>query len=144
MSTNNPHATDIIVGQNVRRIRTARRISQTDMAIPLGITFQQVQKYEKGTNRISASRMVQICQVLGCAIMDLFAGVEAADAPAIALPGWSARALRMAEAFDRIEDEAQRRHLVALVETLANPLQVAEAFKHISLADLNAANGAAV
>ena len=54
---------DINVGSRVRSLRLQRRMSQTELADQLGITFQQVQKYEKGTNRISSSRLHQIANI---------------------------------------------------------------------------------
>ncbi len=72
--TQNP--IDIQVGQTVKRRRAVVGMSQTELANELGITFQQVQKYEKGANRISASRLYLIAKILGCTIESLFDGVE--------------------------------------------------------------------
>jgi transcriptional regulator with XRE-family HTH domain len=71
-----PRIEDKIVGANLRRIRTQAGESQTELGNALGITFQQIQKYEKGTNRISASRVVQVCRHYKCPISDLFTGIE--------------------------------------------------------------------
>ncbi|MGA1805321.1 helix-turn-helix domain-containing protein [Rhizobium sp. HT1-10] len=71
-----PHAVDLQVGANIRSLRLRSGISQELLSERLGITFQQVQKYEKGANRISASRMVMVCRALGCRIDDLFDGTE--------------------------------------------------------------------
>lgn len=60
----NPNPVDIHVGKRVRALRMARGMSQEGLAEHLAVTFQQVQKYEKGTNRISASRLFQISRVL--------------------------------------------------------------------------------
>ena len=67
---------DAIVGQNLRLIRLQRGMTQEKLADAAGITFQQVQKYEKGTNRISASRMVEFCHTLNTDIVALFRGVD--------------------------------------------------------------------
>ncbi|MAZ85837.1 MAG: transcriptional regulator [Rhizobiales bacterium] len=67
---------DAIVGQNLRLIRLQRGMTQEKLADAAGITFQQVQKYEKGTNRISASRMVEFCHTLNTDIEALFRGVD--------------------------------------------------------------------
>ena len=69
-------AIDAIVGRNVRTIRLSRRMSQSGLAEAVGITFQQIQKYESGDNRISASRMVLIARALDVPLLDLFAGIE--------------------------------------------------------------------
>ena len=68
---------DIIVGRNVRNIRTTAGKTQTDLANHLGFTFQQVQKNERGANRIGAARMMAIAEYLGCSIMDLYEGTGA-------------------------------------------------------------------
>ncbi len=70
---------DLVIGHNLRRLRLARGMSQMAVAEGLGLTFQQVQKYEKGRNRLSGSRMVQICNLLGCAPDELFVGTALKD-----------------------------------------------------------------
>jgi len=55
---------DIEVGQRIRARRMAKGMSQTELGNLLGVTFQQVQKYEKGTNRLSVSRMLDLCAIL--------------------------------------------------------------------------------
>ncbi|MCB1462090.1 MAG: helix-turn-helix transcriptional regulator [Nitratireductor sp.] len=81
---------DVQVGANVRRHRLLERMTQGALGAELGLTFQQVQKYEKGANRISASKLVAIARVLRCTLADLFEGVAlesvAPDAPTIVLP----------------------------------------------------------
>lgn len=67
-----PHHIDALVGANVRRFRLLHGMSQEQLAEQLGLTFQQVQKYEKGANRISASRLWQIAEVLGVEISAFF------------------------------------------------------------------------
>jgi transcriptional regulator with XRE-family HTH domain len=64
MQTKLPNRIDKHVGARVRMRRMMLDMSQTDLGEALGITFQQIQKYEKGTNRVSASRLQQIAQVL--------------------------------------------------------------------------------
>ena len=59
-----PNPLDVWFGQQIRAARTGLGMSQTHLAECLGITFQQVQKYEKGTNRVSFSRLVDLCRVL--------------------------------------------------------------------------------
>src|SRR5262245_4774370 len=65
MPTKKPKPTDVLVGQGVRMARLMANMSQTELGEHIGITFQQVQKYEKGGNRISSSRLAQISEVLG-------------------------------------------------------------------------------
>lgn len=121
-----PHPDDVVAGANVRRIRQLRHMSQERLGEALGITFQQIQKYEKGTNRISISRAMMICRALSCTIEDIFAGIDETGASALQLPAYSRQAVRLAECFDKIGDERQRHHLLRLAETLAHPLQVVE------------------
>lgn len=67
---------DVEIGKRLRNLRTARGMSQTVLAEGLGITFQQVQKYEYGRNRLSCATMLQACTVLGCEPLDIVGGIE--------------------------------------------------------------------
>jgi transcriptional regulator with XRE-family HTH domain len=69
-----PTAVDTHVGQKIRARRIFLQMSQTDVADSLGITFQQIQKYEKGMNRVGASRLQQISDVLGVSPFYFFEG----------------------------------------------------------------------
>ena len=60
-----PHPFDVAVGDCIRRARIARKLSQTDLGKTAGITFQQIQKYEKGTNRVSPSKLYLMAPALG-------------------------------------------------------------------------------
>lgn len=57
---------DILIGQNIIFCRKQKGMSQEDLAALLGVSFQQVQKYEKGTNRLSCSRLFSLCEALNC------------------------------------------------------------------------------
>lgn len=69
------HPVDLHVGRLIRRLRRARGLSQTQLAQGLGLTFQQVQKYERGLNRISASKLYEAAGVLGVPMSALFEGL---------------------------------------------------------------------
>ena len=69
-----PRPVDAYVGARIRLRRNLAGISQTEMGCRIGVTFQQVQKYERGTNRIGASRLMQICAVLEVTPAWLFEG----------------------------------------------------------------------
>lgn len=69
-----PNEIDVIAGSNVRRLRMLQGISQEKLGDSLGLTFQQVQKYEKGTNRMGSSRLVQIAKALNCSTTALLEG----------------------------------------------------------------------
>ena len=65
MASRAPHPVDIATGLNIRRLRRQRRISQEWLAETVGLTFQQIQKYERGANRMSCSRLMAIARALG-------------------------------------------------------------------------------
>jgi transcriptional regulator with XRE-family HTH domain len=71
-----PDAVDKLVGRNIRVLRLAKGLSQTELADALGVTFQQVQKYEKGTNRVGSGRLLKISGILGVKITDFFEGTD--------------------------------------------------------------------
>jgi transcriptional regulator with XRE-family HTH domain len=71
-----PHFIDVQVGKRLREFREARKLSQTDLAGALGITFQQVQKYENGHNRVSASRLHDAACFLKVPVSDFFEGLD--------------------------------------------------------------------
>ncbi len=102
-------------------------MSQTDLAGKIGVAFQQVQKYEKGTNRIGASRLSRIAAVLGISVGELFetqedrpVGDKAGDAksPFRLLAGRDE--LRVLKAYSRIADPRLRRAIAELVESAAD------------------------
>lgn len=73
---NSPHPVDLHVGRRVAEKRISLGFSQTDLAQALGLSFQQVQKYEKGANRISASKLWDVAQFLSVEIGYFFAGLS--------------------------------------------------------------------
>lgn len=75
-----PTEIDFALGARVREARARRSVSQIELAKQLGVTFQQIQKYEKGRNRISASRLVDISRALGVPLL-FFYGTKNADFP---------------------------------------------------------------
>jgi transcriptional regulator with XRE-family HTH domain len=70
------HPVDVHVGKRLRQRRTMLGLSQEALGDAVGITFQQVQKYEKGTNRISASRLYGFARILGVRVLYFFEGME--------------------------------------------------------------------
>lgn len=121
-----PDPTDKYVGSRVRMRRLMLKMSQSALGERLGLTFQQIQKYEKGTNRISASRLQQISRILEAPVPFFF---EAARAGGAKNPKTSpdyvseflstADGLALTGAFMRISDPAVRRAIVRLVEVIA-------------------------
>lgn len=67
---------DVEIGSRLRKLRMARGMSQTVLAEGLNITFQQVQKYEYGRNRLSCATMLKACEILGCEPLDIVGGID--------------------------------------------------------------------
>lgn len=128
-----PNPIDKYVGSRVRMRRMMIGMSQERLGEALGLTFQQIQKYEKGTNRIGASRLHQIAGILGVQIEFFYEGaphVEGVPAPTDGLseaptPPYvadflsTADGLHLMRAFVRVRDSRVRKRIVDLVEALA-------------------------
>jgi transcriptional regulator with XRE-family HTH domain len=117
-SAKGPSPVDVTVARNVRVWRMAKGLSQAQLGKRLGVTFQQVQKYETGANRIGTGRLVKIAAILDVPISALFEGANAAESSPLALVSDS-RSFRLARAFATIKHPAFRLALVELVERLA-------------------------
>jgi transcriptional regulator with XRE-family HTH domain len=120
-ATNNegPDPIDIAVGARIRTRRRASGFSQTQLADSLGITFQQVQKYERGTNRVSASMLVRIAAKLETSVAALV-GEEGAPAPTTMVARASKSATDDITAlYARITSPDSRRALMTLAKALA-------------------------
>lgn len=126
-----PNPIDIFVGSRIRMQRILIGMSQEKLGNALGLTFQQVQKYEKGTNRVGASRLHQISAVLG--VSPAFFFEDAPNVPAYRRSGAlepvpnfvsdlfaTADGLALVKAFIRISSPKTRRAVVALIEQI-NP-----------------------
>jgi transcriptional regulator with XRE-family HTH domain len=107
---------DVIVGQRIRTQRIAKGWSQGRLADALGITFQQVQKYEKGVNRISASRLQAVARLFGVEPATLFPS----DEPVIDMPMVTHEIVRLNAAFMSIRDSALRVRILDLVAAFAD------------------------
>jgi transcriptional regulator with XRE-family HTH domain len=122
MLARTPDPLDVMVGAKIRIFRTQRGMSQSALAEKIGVAFQQVQKYEKGTNRVGASRLSRIAAVLGISIGELFDSSEErpgdSKSPFRLLAGRDA--LRVLTAFSRMSDPRLRRAIAQLVETVAD------------------------
>jgi transcriptional regulator with XRE-family HTH domain len=122
-SSDEPHPLDIALGARVRLRRKELRMSQGQLACALGITFQQIQKYEHGTNRISFSRLVGICEVLECSLADLISEIDKTRASRpklrqftqLTAPG----AMELLDAYGRLSSQSQRRALLNLARQLS-------------------------
>jgi transcriptional regulator with XRE-family HTH domain len=129
--TKSPNPVDMYVGNRVRMRRLMLDLSQTRLANALGVTFQQVQKYEKGVNRISASRLQHMSHILQVPIPFFFEGLpdptkrskKTPDAPS---PTYvsdflaTSDGLSLIKAFMDIKRSSLRRSIVHLVEEMAD------------------------
>lgn len=124
-----PNPIDKHVGSRVRMRRMLAGISQEKLGDALGLTFQQVQKYEKGSNRISASRLQQIAKMLDVPVSFFFDGAPTVDMPTGGFADSSATAyisdflatsegVQLTKAFTRIKSGRVRRRIIDLVEAL--------------------------
>lgn len=135
-----PNPIDVHVGGRVRFRRMLLGMSQEKLGEKLGLTFQQIQKYEKGINRIGASRLFDLAQVLGVSVQFFYEEAPAAaDAPRLLAAGFGEKpaegsiveflrsrdGLELNKAFVRISDVKARRAIVDLVRSLANDDTVA-------------------
>ena len=122
MKSRGPQSLDKVVGRNIRVHRLAKGMSQTDLATELGITFQQIQKYEKGTNRVGSGRLFEISVILGVSVLTLFEGGKATLAKGDDTSPFSLLAdplsLRLVQAFSEIAERRTRHSLVDLVESM--------------------------
>jgi transcriptional regulator with XRE-family HTH domain len=129
MAKKSPNPTDKYVGSRVRMRRLMLGMSQEKLGEKLGLTFQQVQKYEKGTNRIGASRLQHIAQILKVPVSFFFDGAVPKSAedgsakPPVAdyVSDFlsSSDGLALTRAFTNIKDSRLRRRVVDLVEEIA-------------------------
>jgi len=123
VATRNPMPVDVLVGQNIRICRLQKGLSQGELGQQIGVTFQQVQKYEKGANRVGASRLNQIANVLGVSLPSLFDGAptatedESGHSPRYLLS--KPHSLRLLQGFEKIGNEGTRLALLQLVECLS-------------------------
>ena len=130
MSVKAPNPVDKYVGSRIRMRRIMLGMSQEKLGESLGLTFQQIQKYEKGTNRVGASRLQQISEILQVPVSFLFEGGPGgalnanglAEAPSPAYVSdflATSEGLALTRAFTRLSDPKLRRSIVEMVEQIA-------------------------
>ena len=130
MATKAPNPVDKYVGSRVRMRRIMLGMSQEKLGEALGLTFQQIQKYEKGTNRVGASRIQQISEILQVPVSFLFEGgpsgtpntggfSEGSSPSYVSDFLATSEGLALTRAFTRITDAKLRRSIVDLVEQIA-------------------------
>ncbi len=125
MSTNESFLRNGEIGKRIKLRRLQLGLSQQSLGLALGVTFEQVQKYEKGADRIGASRLQQVAEVLKVPILFFFGGniggaEDSEDNIAVLDFLDTAYSLRLVQAFRRIQDRHIRQCIVELVEQVAD------------------------
>ncbi len=117
-----PHPIDVIVGRRARERRTLEGMSQSAVAAKLGLTFQQLQKYERGDNRISASRLYELAQIFDVPVAYFYEGMEAGKG---ASDDWLTKreTLELVRAYYAISDPAVRGSIRRLTQAAAKLAQ---------------------
>ena len=111
---------DEYVGQRIRERRTALGLTQEQLAAALNISYQQVQKYETGSNRVSAGRLYEIARHLECDVSYFFQGAEP-NAPSEPLPhgGRNRTTIELVRNFEQIDEPTVRQAVSSLVKSLS-------------------------
>jgi transcriptional regulator with XRE-family HTH domain len=123
---------DIHIAKKLRQFRLVAGMSQEELGDIIGVTFQQIQKYEKAKNRIAACRLFEISQLLKRPISDFFSGLKADrmyynydfetdKKQKKELAEFNKELLPLVSAFNRIENQQARKHLVGLTIAIARP-----------------------
>ena len=116
---------DVEIGRKIRALRLERGLSQSGLADGIGLTFQQVQKYEKGTNRVSAGRLHRIAELLNIPVMFFYRGMgprtKKKDAGNAGLALVQTKgAMRLLRSYADISSRTTKYALVVLAESLSN------------------------
>jgi transcriptional regulator with XRE-family HTH domain len=119
-----PHPIDVHVGARIRHRRAVLGLNQTELALRVGVTFQSIQKYERGTNRVSASRLQEIAEVLSVPVSHFFEGLASRETAAASEPPpageLTAQEIRdLNGAFASIKDKTVRQAVLHLLKGVA-------------------------
>jgi transcriptional regulator with XRE-family HTH domain len=132
MSVKSPDHVDVEVGHRIRIQRVALGLSQTELADELGVTFQQVQKYEKGVNRVGTGRLTKIADVLQVPVTHLFGADDSVGGRGkpsddslsplklLTVPG----AVRLLRAYGTLTNGKLRRSIIGVVEVASKRRKV--------------------
>ena len=115
---------DIAVGERIRARRNQLEMSQEDLGKALGVSFQQIQKYEKGTNRISSGRLIQVVNALQCSVTDLIGAGNSGPIKSTEFSRYasSKEGVAIINAMAKIPSPAVRRKVIDLAESLSASL----------------------
>ena len=117
MAEDGPDPIDVCVGENIKNVRLLRGMRQEDLASASGVTFQSIQKYEKGLNRVSCSRLVKMAEVLDVSPMTLL-GDYAGKKPVTDLTELLDERMRQVIRRYRHMNDEQKRHLLQTAELM--------------------------
>ncbi|MEA2876377.1 MAG: hypothetical protein QOF14_1573 [Hyphomicrobiales bacterium] len=110
---------DVAIGEKVRALRLDRGLSQSELGERVGVTFQQLQKYEKGVNRVSAGRLVRVAAALNVPIMAFYDAAERHGSKQSFSYLQTRGAVRLVRAYGDIPARGSKAALVTLAEALA-------------------------
>jgi transcriptional regulator with XRE-family HTH domain len=115
-------AVDILIGSNLRSIRTQCGKSQTQVGEFLDVSFQQIQKYEKGTNRIAVATLHQLSKYFNTTMDAFMTGIETIDVPGVrpAHATLSAQGFKIGSIYDKCANEAVKRSVMNLLKSLTD------------------------
>lgn len=114
-----PDPVDINAGAILRAFRAWRGLSQEELGKAVGVTFQQIQKYERGANRMAASTLYRISRALDVSVIEFFAGLDGVLLDTKHL--WLSKdEIRLLKTYRGIREPDARKHVMKLVETVAN------------------------
>jgi transcriptional regulator with XRE-family HTH domain len=113
--------TDVAIGERIRARRNQIEMSQEELGDALKVSFQQIQKYEKGNNRISSGRVLQLAQALQCGVIDLIGDSHTGSMKSTPFSRYasSKEGVAIVNAMAKIPSLAVRRQVINLVESLA-------------------------
>ena len=121
------HPVDIHVGKKIRQARLVRGLTQSGVAKQLGLSFQQLQKYETGYNRVSASKLFELSQLLDVAPSYFFEGLASGATEPVATTLMDDQTAKAVQALASIQDEKVKNHLRSMIHEIAGCETVAEA-----------------
>lgn len=113
------HPVDIHVGKKIRQARLVRGLTQSAVAKELGLSFQQLQKYETGYNRVSASKLFELSQLLDVSPSYFFEGLASGEDQASAIDLMDDQTAKAVKALASIKDEKVKSHLRSMIHEIA-------------------------
>lgn len=117
---------DAEIGRRLRALRQTRGMTMEQVAVRVGVRYQQIQKYEAGANRVSAGRLLAFARLFDVPIGAFFEKVEtAADRPTREAAALDSRGFRLAHEFDKLS-EPQKRAVLSLVQSMSTGRETSE------------------